>query len=63
MKPKASRQRKRRADAIHEQIEVLKGGERLVPPAPESPAAFVHRRMRELAEKARQRRKASAQKG
>lgn len=62
MKPKASRERKRRSNAIHEQIDALKRGVQPVPAAPESPAAFVHRRMREVAEQERLRQKSSAKK-
>ena len=62
MKPKASRERKRRSDAIHEQIEALRRGAQPIPVAPESPAAFVHRRMRELAEQERLRQKSAPRK-
>ena len=44
--------RKKRAAALHEQIEQLKQGKSSSPAGPsESPAAFVDRRMKELAEK------------
>jgi hypothetical protein len=47
-------ERKKRAAALHEQIEQLKQGKSSSPSRPsESPAAFVDRRMKELAEKSK----------
>jgi hypothetical protein len=54
MTPREPEAGKRRADAIHEQIDKLKSGQPSRPPQGESEGAFVQRRMRELAAKEKQ---------